>query len=69
MNAAASTRFGSGWAWLVWTSDSRLIVTSTANQDNPLMDVFSNKLDRGIPILGIDDWEHAYYIKYQNILN
>lgn len=66
MNTAASTRFGSGWAWLVWTSDSRLIVTSTANQDNPLMDVFSNKLDRGIPILGIDVWEHAYYLKYQN---
>lgn len=66
MNVAAASRFGSGWAWLVWTSDARLIVTSTANQDNPLMDVFANKLDRGIPILGIDVWEHAYYLKYQN---
>jgi superoxide dismutase len=66
MNAAAGSRFGSGWAWLVLTSDNRLVVTSTANQDNPLMDVFANKLDRGIPILGIDVWEHAYYLKYQN---
>ena len=63
MNKAAMTRFGSGWAWLVVTSDKRLVVTSTANQDNPLMDIADVK---GIPIIGIDVWEHAYYLKYQN---
>jgi len=59
---AAATRFGSGWAWLVKT-DSGLVVTSTPNQDNPLMDVADVK---GTPILGLDVWEHAYYLKYQN---
>ena len=59
---AAATRFGSGWAWLVKT-DSGLVVTSTPNQDNPLMDVADVK---GTPILGLDVWEHAYYLNYQN---
>jgi superoxide dismutase len=63
VNKAASTRFGSGWAWLVVTPEGKLAVYSTANQDNPIMDVSS---ERGIPILGIDVWEHAYYLKYQN---
>lgn len=60
--AAAATRFGSGWAWLVQT-DSGLVVSSTPNQDNPLMDDAEVK---GNPILGIDVWEHAYYLHYQN---
>lgn len=59
---AAATRFGSGWAWLVNTT-SGLVVTSSPNQDNPLMDVAEVK---GSPILGLDVWEHAYYLKYQN---
>ena len=59
---AAATRFGSGWAWLL-LSDGKLVVTSTPNQDNPLMDVAEIK---GTPILGLDVWEHAYYLKYQN---
>jgi len=59
---AAATRFGSGWAWLVKQGD-KLVVTSTPNQDNPLMDIAEVK---GIPILGIDVWEHAYYLRYQN---
>ena len=59
---AAVTRFGSGWAWLVKKGDS-LVVSSTPNQDNPLMDVSDVQ---GIPVLGIDVWEHAYYLKYQN---
>ncbi len=63
MNAAAASRFGSGWAWLMLSPDGKLAVVSTANQDNPIMDVSK---DRGIPILGIDVWEHAYYLKYQN---
>jgi len=63
LNKAASTRFGSGWAWLSVNADGKLLVSSTANQDNPLMDVVTEK---GIPILGIDVWEHAYYLKYQN---
>ncbi len=63
LNKAASTRFGSGWAWLVVTPQGELAVYSTANQDNPIMDVSA---ERGIPILGIDVWEHAYYLKYQN---
>jgi Fe-Mn family superoxide dismutase len=62
MNAAGTTRFGSGWAWLI-KKDGKLEVTSTPNQDNPLMDVAEVK---GTPILGIDVWEHAYYLKYQN---
>ena len=59
---AAATRFGSGWAWLI-VQDGKLAVTSTPNQDNPLMDVSDTK---GTPILGLDVWEHAYYLKYQN---
>jgi superoxide dismutase, Fe-Mn family len=62
---AAMTRFGSGWAWLV-KSGNELKVTSSPNQDNPLMDIAEV---RGIPILGIDVWEHAYYLKYQNRRN
>jgi len=60
---AAATRFGSGWAWLVKHADGKLVVTSTANQDNPLMDVADVK---GTPILGLDVSEHAYYLKFQN---
>ncbi len=63
-NKAATTRFGSGWAWLI-VKDGKLAVTSTANQDNPLMDVVEAG-QKGIPILGLDVWEHAYYLKYQN---
>jgi Fe-Mn family superoxide dismutase len=66
MNNAALTRFGSGWAWLVKTPDG-LKVTSTANQDNPLMDLPADV--KGTPLLGIDVWEHAYYLKYQNRRN
>ncbi|MBC8048316.1 MAG: superoxide dismutase [Fimbriimonadaceae bacterium] len=62
-STAATTRFGSGWAWLVVTQDKKLIVTSTPNQDNTLMDVSDVK---ATPILGIDVWEHAYYLNYQN---
>ena len=60
---AAKNRFGSGWAWLVVGTDKKLAIGSTANQDNPLMDVSAFK---GFPLLGIDVWEHAYYLKYQN---
>lgn len=60
--AAAATRFGSGWAWLL-VQNGKLAVSSTPNQDNPLMDVADVK---GTPILGLDVWEHAYYLKYQN---
>lgn len=59
---AAATRFGSGWAWLI-VQGGKLAVCSTANQDNPLMDLAETK---GTPILGLDVWEHAYYLKYQN---
>ncbi|GMQ25270.1 Fe-Mn family superoxide dismutase [Algoriphagus sp. oki45] len=62
-NKAAATRFGSGWAWLIVTASGQLEVVSTANQDNPLMDVAEIK---GTPILGLDVWEHAYYLNYQN---
>lgn len=61
-SAAAATRFGSGWAWLVKQGD-KLVISSTPNQDNPLMDIAEVK---GTPLLGIDVWEHAYYLKYQN---
>ncbi len=60
---AAKTRFGSGWAWLVKNSDGSVTVSSTPNQDNPLMPVADVQ---GIPVLGLDVWEHAYYLKYQN---
>ena len=63
MNNAGMTRFGSGWAWLIKGADGKLAVTSTPNQDNPLMDVAEVK---GTPLLGVDVWEHAYYLKYQN---
>ena len=61
--AAGTTRFGSGWAWLIVGADGKLAVTSTPNQDNPLMDIAEVK---GTPILGMDVWEHAYYLNYQN---
>ncbi|WP_338791682.1 superoxide dismutase [Bernardetia sp. Wsw4-3y2] len=60
---AAKTQFGSGWAWLIVKADGSLAVTGTPNQDNPLMELASEK---GTPIFGIDVWEHAYYLKYQN---
>lgn len=60
---AAKGRFGSGWAWLAVGKGGRLFVSSTANQDNPLMNVVA---DQGVPILGLDVWEHAYYLHYQN---
>jgi len=60
---AGATRFGSGWSWLIVNAEGKLQVTSTPNQDNPLMDVAEVK---GTPILGIDVWEHAYYLKFQN---
>lgn len=62
-NQAGATRFGSGWAWLIKTSDGKLEITSTPNQDNPLMDIAEVK---GTPVLGLDVWEHAYYLHYQN---
>jgi len=62
-NNAAKTRFGSGWAWLSVAEDQSLIISSTPNQDNPLMDVAEVN---GTPILGLDVWEHAYYLNYQN---
>ena len=63
MNNAGMTRFGSGWAWLIKDASGNLAVVSSPNQDNPLMDVAEVK---GTPLLGIDVWEHAYYLKYQN---
>ena len=60
--AAGTTRFGSGWAWLI-LKDGKLEITSTPNQDNPLMEISDIK---GYPLLGLDVWEHAYYLKYQN---
>ncbi|MFW5830772.1 MAG: superoxide dismutase [Prolixibacteraceae bacterium] len=62
-STASKTRFGSGWGWLAVDNNGKLFVTSTPNQDNPLMDVAD---DRGTPLLGLDVWEHAYYLKYQN---
>ena len=62
-STAAKTRFGSGWAWLSVDAGKKLFVSSTANQDNPLMDVVE---ERGTPVLALDVWEHAYYLKYQN---
>lgn len=60
---AAANRFGSGWAWLIRKEDGLLTVTFTSNQDNPMMDIAGVK---GFPLLGLDVWEHAYYLKYQN---
>ena len=62
---AAQTRFGSGWAWLTLGKDGKLLVESSANQDNPLMGEFAG-MSGGTPILGLDVWEHAYYLQYQN---
>lgn len=61
--AAATSRFGSGWAWLIVKADGTVAVTSTPNQDNPLMDIAEVK---GTPVLGLDVWEHAYYLHFQN---
>lgn len=63
LNKAAATQFGSGWGWLIVNQEGQLQVCSTPNQDNPLMDVAEVK---GTPIFGVDVWEHAYYLKYQN---
>lgn len=63
-NTAGATRFGSGWAWLSVAADGALQISSTPNQDNPLMDCADVK---GTPILGLDVWEHAYYLRYQNL--
>ncbi len=63
-NQAATGRFGSGWAWLIRKPSGELAITSTANQDNPLMDLPG--IERGTPLLGLDVWEHAYYLNYQN---
>ena len=62
-NTAGTTRFGSGWAWLLVTPEKKLTISSTPNQDNPLMDIAEVK---GIPVMGVDVWEHAYYLHYQN---
>lgn len=64
LQEAGATRFGSGWAWLIVAANGELKVTSTPNQDNPLMDL--DGIENGTPILGIDVWEHAYYLNYQN---
>ncbi len=61
---AGATRFGSGWAWLSVGADKKVVISSTPNQDNPLMDIAEVK---GTPIFGVDVWEHAYYLKYQNM--
>ncbi|MBE2216427.1 MAG: superoxide dismutase [Mn] [Opitutaceae bacterium] len=63
---AGATRFGSGWAWLIVTADKKLAVGSTANQDSPLMGKAVTGTIEGKPVLGLDVWEHAYYLNYQN---
>ncbi len=63
---AATKRFGSGWAWLIVKADGKLAITSTANQDNPTMKGVVPDAEVGTPILGLDVWEHAYYLKYRN---
>lgn len=63
-NGAAAKRFGSGWAWLSVGEDGKLFISSTPNQENPLM--AGHVAEPGTPILGLDVWEHAYYLKYQN---
>ncbi|MEO6583573.1 MAG: superoxide dismutase [Ferruginibacter sp.] len=64
---AAKTRFGSGWAWLLVNENNVLKISSTPNQDNPLMNLSSTQIGvKGFPLLGLDVWEHAYYLKYQN---
>jgi Fe-Mn family superoxide dismutase len=62
-NTAGTTRFGSGWAWLLVTPEKKLTISSTPNQDNPFMDIAEVK---GTPVMGVDVWEHAYYLHYQN---
>ena len=64
-NKAATSVFGSGWAWLIVGADGKLAITTTPNQDNPLMDL--PEIQKGIPLIGLDVWEHAYYLKYQNM--
>jgi Fe-Mn family superoxide dismutase len=61
---AALTRFGSGWAWLIQRNDGSLAITSTPNQDSPLMEGIAD--ENGKPLIGLDVWEHAYYLNYQN---
>ncbi len=68
-SAAAKSKFGSGWAWLVYTKNKQLVITSTSNQDNPLMNIKGTSTEpfvNGFPVICLDVWEHAYYLKYRN---